>query len=95
MSMDSFEWDMEKDVENQIKHGVSFEEAKFVFDDPNRITLRDKTHSITEDRLFCIGKVNELILTVRFTYRKHRIRIIGAGKWRRGKKLYEEKNRIH
>jgi len=86
---------MEKDVENQIKHGVSFEEAKFVFDDPNRITLRDKTHSITEDRLFCIGKVNELILTVRFTYRKHRIRIIGAGKWRRGKKLYEEKNRIH
>ena len=30
------------------------------------------------------------ILTVRFTYREHLIRIIGAGYWRRGKKAYEE-----
>jgi len=91
MSKESFEWDLEKYIENRLKHSASFEEAKYVFDDPNRITLRDKTHSVIEDRLFCIGKVNNMILTVRFTYRKRKIRIIGAGKWRRGKKLYEEK----
>lgn len=95
MSKESFEWDPEKDIENQRKHGVSFSEAKYVFDDPNRIMLRDKTHSISEDRLFCIGKAYDVILTIRFTYRKNRIRIIGAGAWRRGKKLYEEKNRIY
>lgn len=92
--MESFEWDPDKDIETQLKHGVSFEEAKYVFDDPDRIILRDKTHSVTEDRHFCIGKVEGIILTVRFTYREHRIRIIGAGAWRRGKKLYEEKNKI-
>ena len=34
------------------------------------------------------------ILTVRFTYRNQRIRIIGAGYWRRGKKIYEQTNSI-
>jgi hypothetical protein len=92
MGMESFEWDSDKDSQNQEKHGVSFEMAQYAFNDPDRIILRDVSHSINEDRLFCIGKVNEIILTVRFTYRDHRIRIIGAGAWRRGKKLYEEKN---
>jgi hypothetical protein len=94
MSRESFEWDPEKDIENRLKHGVSFEEAQLVFKDPNKIILRDKTHSINEERHFCIGNFEGAILTVRFTYRKNKIRIIGAGAWRRGKKLYEEKNRI-
>ena len=42
----------------------------------------------------CLGKVVEGILTVRFTYRKNKIRIIGAGYWRKGKKLYEDENAI-
>ena len=33
MSMESFEWDPEKDIENQMKHGVSFEEAQLAFQD--------------------------------------------------------------
>ena len=40
----------------------------------------------------CIGKVAGGILTVRFTHRKRKIRIIGAGNWRKGKKIYEEEN---
>lgn len=35
------------------------------------------------------------IMTVRFTYRNNKIRIIGAGYWRKGKKLYEEENQIY
>ena len=94
MSMESFEWDPEKDFENRLKHGVSFVEAQYAFEDPNKIIHRDKTHSIHEERHFCIGKYEQIILTVRFTYRKNKIRIIGAGAWRRGKKLYEQKNKI-
>jgi hypothetical protein len=39
-----------------------------------------------------MGKVGEGILTVRFTYRRNIIRIIGAGYWRKGKKSYEDQN---
>jgi hypothetical protein len=35
-----------------------------------------------------MGKVDEGIMTVRFTYRKRKIRIIGAGYWRKGKDIY-------
>jgi len=42
-----------------------------------------------------IGRVGDGIMTVRFTYRGHVIRIYGAGYWRRGRKVYEEKNKIY
>ncbi|MBW2108807.1 MAG: BrnT family toxin [Deltaproteobacteria bacterium] len=51
--------------------------------------------SADEKRYYCLGKVSDGILTVRFTYRTHRIRIIGAGYWRKGKKIYERENKIH
>jgi len=85
----SFEWDEQKNVENQIKHGVSFEEAQYAFADPDRLILRDKKHSTrTEQRLFCVGRIKGGILTVRFTYRENRIRIFGAGFWREYRELY-------
>ncbi|MDK1030160.1 MAG: BrnT family toxin [Anaerolineae bacterium] len=90
MSKESFEWDLEKDSDNQLKHGVSFDEAKYAFEDPNRLIAPDKTHSATENRYYCIGKVGESILTVRFTYRRGKIRIYGAGRWRKGKNVYEK-----
>lgn len=34
-------------------------------------------------------------MTVRFTYRGMKFRIFGAGFWRKGKKIYEEKNKIY
>jgi len=87
-----FEWDNNKNQLNIDKHGVSFDVAKKVFDDPNRLTLLDEGHSQNEDRYFCIGKVNNGILTVRFVIRNSHIRIFGAGYWREGKKRYEERD---
>lgn len=85
----SFGWDESKNQENQIKHGVSFEEAQYAFADPDRLILRDKKHSTRkEQRLFCIGRVKRGVLTVRFTYRGNHIRIIGAGFWREYRTLY-------
>ena len=90
-----FQWDPEKDEANQDKHGVSFALAQFAFLDPQRIILEDLSHSADENRYYCIGRVAEGILTVRFMYRSKQIRIFGAGYWRKGKKIYEKENRIH
>ena len=48
------------------------------------------------ERYYCFGlnREGDGILTVRFTYRAARIRIIGAGYWRKGKKIYDEANSL-
>ena len=88
-----FEWDEDKDKENQTKHGVSFTLAQRAFLDPHRVIVEDATHSGKEERLHCIGRVGDGVITVRFTYRGV-IRIYGAGYWRKGRKIYEEQNKI-
>ena len=87
-----FDWDPEKDAENQRKHGVSFVRAQYAFADPKRVIAKDVSHSQTEDRFYCFGEVDGGVLTVRFTYRASVIRIIGAGYWRKGKATYEREN---
>lgn len=90
-----FEWDTDKDLSNQKKHGVSFNIAQYAFADPHRVILEDVTHSTEiEKRYFCLGIVGEGILTVRFTYREKRIRIFGAGYWRKGRRIYDEQNQL-
>ncbi len=91
----SFEWDPAKATANLTKHGVAFSEAQLAFFDPERVIARDQRHSRTEQRFYCFGKVGDGIMTVRFTYRDEVIRIIGAGYWRQGKKIYEAQNQIH
>jgi uncharacterized DUF497 family protein len=93
--MQHFEWDDKKDGENQSKHHVSFSLAQYAFSDPKRIIAEDLDHSRKEKRFFCFGQIREGILTVRFTVRKNKIRIIGAGYWRKGRTIYEEQNKIH
>jgi len=90
-----FDWDTKKDLNNQAKHGVSFVEAQHAFADPLRVIAEDLSHSAKEKRYYCFGCVRGSVLTVRFTYRGGIIRIFGAGFWRRGKSIYEQKNQIH
>ena len=90
-----FEWDEDKDKENQAKHNVSFSLAQRAFLDPHRVVAEDVTHSGGEERFYCIGRANEGIITVRFTFRENVIRIFGAGYWRKGRKIYEEQNKIY
>lgn len=89
-----FEWDHDKDLINQEKHGVSFALAQLAFLDHHRVILEDLEHSNHEKRFYCLGKVLNGVMTVRFTYRKNKIRILGAGYWRKGKKIYERENKI-
>ena len=95
MAKARFEWNSTKDRENQLKHGVGFAEVQLAFADPHRVITADLGHSDDEPRFFCFGHVGEGILTVRFTYRSDTIRILGAGYWRRGKRIYERENQIH
>jgi uncharacterized protein len=88
--MTSFEWDDAKDRVNQAKHGVSFVAAQHAFLDPKRVIVPDLGHGGGEQRYFCFGSVEGGVMTVRFTWREQRIRIIGAGYWRKGRRLYEE-----
>jgi uncharacterized DUF497 family protein len=93
MASPDFEWDAAKDRHNRTKHGVSFELAQEAFLDPNRVIAEDLDHSDSEKRFFCFGLVSGGVMTVRFTYRAGRIRIFGAGYWRKGKRIYDEQNR--
>ena len=90
----SFEWDPQKNKQNIEKHGISFFVAQFAFADPRRVIAEDQSHSELEKRFYCFGLVGGGIVTVRFTYRRKVIRIFGAGYWRKGKSIYEVKNKV-
>jgi uncharacterized DUF497 family protein len=92
---ESFEWDEDKNLENQAKHGVSFEQAQQAFLDPHRVMFEDELHSTLEEtRYFCIAQIPGGIISVRFTYRGDTIRIFGAGFWRKYRKLYLKKDNL-
>ncbi|MFA6357049.1 MAG: BrnT family toxin [Candidatus Omnitrophota bacterium] len=88
----SFIWDIKRELANIYKHGVGFAIATEAFKDPRRKIYIDSKHSLDEERLFCIGKVAKKIVTVRFTYRDGKIKIFGAGYWRKGKAYYEKED---
>ena len=69
MQKTRFEWDGAKDKENQAKNGVSFALAQHAFLDPHRVIAEDLIHSGEEERFYCIGRVGDGVMTVRFTYR--------------------------
>jgi uncharacterized DUF497 family protein len=86
-----FEWDEKKARANETKHGVSFEEAKGVFNDPFALTIPDP-RGRSEDRWLDIGlSASGKLLVVWYTERNEHIRIIGC---RRAtiteRKAYEE-----
>ncbi|MBS1809693.1 MAG: BrnT family toxin [Acidobacteria bacterium] len=75
-----FDWHPPKAASNLEKHGVSFDEAKTVFDDPNQLHLADEAHSMGEQRYYCIGFSNQQrLLTVVYTERPaETLRLISA-----------------
>jgi len=84
-----FEWDPAKDEANHRKHGVAFADAQRAFLDFGRVIAEDLTHGQDEKRFYCFGSVAGRVMTVRFTLRGEVIRIIGAGYWRQGRRIYE------
>ncbi len=75
-----FEWHPPKAESNLEKHGVSFEEAASLFDDPHQYHYRDDIHSIGEQRFICLGfsEQNRLLMLVYTEPVRDTIRIISA-----------------
>lgn len=87
-----FEWDKGNLDKNRVKHKVTNEESEEVFaNQPVRI-FDDEVHSKGEKRYGALGKTNKgRRLTVFFTIRKNRVRIISAhDQGRKDKRLYKE-----
>ncbi len=67
-----FEWDHGKARTNLQKHGVSFDEAATVFEDPLAAILPDHAHSHSEVREIIVGySITERLLVVTFTEREN------------------------
>jgi uncharacterized DUF497 family protein len=91
-----FEWDGAKAASNRAKHGVSFEEALTVFDDPLAAIFDDEEHSDREPREIIIGHSDQgQLLVAVFAERSRRVRIISARPaTRRERNDYEENARF-
>lgn len=74
----NFEWDDKKSASNLLKHWISFEAARLVFDDINAFDKEDPDPD--EERFTRVGLVNGRLVAVTYTERGERIRIISARK---------------
>jgi len=74
-----YEWDENKAAANLSKHGISFEEAKTVFDDPLYVDFYDPDHSFEEHRFILLGESTQgRLLFVSYRERNNGIRLISA-----------------
>jgi uncharacterized DUF497 family protein len=78
MRDDDFEWDDAKAAQNLALHGVSFEAARLVFDDPFGVEREDRRQNYGEARFILLGMVQERLLVVAYTLRGKRTRILSA-----------------
>lgn len=86
-----FEWNAHKASANLAKHGVSFETARNVFDDPFAVDIEDRSANYGEVRRRIVGLGSRLVLTVIYTERSEVIRIISARKATRAeRKEYDD-----
>ncbi len=83
-----FEFDIKKSEVNKKKHGIDFNEAKNLWDDPDQIIIPARTFD--EPRYLLIGKFENKIWSAIFTFRNNNIRIISVRRSRRDEeKIYK------
>ncbi len=87
-----FEWDRGNKEKNWVKHRISINESEDIFFDKRSFTTRDTKHSTIEDRFQILGKtVERKYLTIYFTVRGNKIRVISARPMsRKERKQYEQ-----
>jgi hypothetical protein len=76
-----FEFDIKKSSANKIKHGIDFNEAQALWDDPDYIEVPSKT--VDETRFLVIGKISGTYWSAVGTYRTDSIRIISVRRSRK------------
>jgi uncharacterized DUF497 family protein len=94
-----FEWNKAKASSNFRKHGIRFDLAITIFDDPFGLRVDDLKHSLQEERFWQIGESDSGVLVVVFTIRgsgnSERYRLISARKAsQKERALYEINKRV-
>ena len=88
-----FEWDDEKAAQNSLRHGVTFADAMLAFNDPFAIERLDNRFDYGEERFIILGMVRNRLLSVVYTTRGQRIRVISArGAESHERRRYHEAN---
>jgi uncharacterized DUF497 family protein len=83
-----FEFDADKSRINKGKHGIDFQEAQILWNDPDLIIIPAKT--IDETRFLVIGKIQDKHWSSIITYRNEYIRIISVRRSRKEEiEIYE------
>lgn len=90
----NFEWDPVKNTANQVKHGISFDKARTLWDDPGRLQILAPYP--LENRYILIGRIDARLWTGIYTIRNRVIRLISVRRARKKEKaLYEQANARH
>jgi uncharacterized DUF497 family protein len=88
-----FEFDLLKSEENKNKHGIDFEEAKAIWNDPE--TIEFELPFAAELRHMVIGMIDGLYWSAVITYREDSIRLISVRRSRPSEKeLYDNSKRV-
>jgi uncharacterized DUF497 family protein len=88
-----FEWNKSKAKDNFTEHGISFELAERVLDDPFAVEFLDDREDYDEERFVILGIVDRQILFVAYAERKDAVRIISARRATKyEQKIYNEEN---
>jgi len=94
-----FEWDEIKAAANLSKHGVSFDLASTVFNDPRLLTVADLSHSEIEERWFSIGRAGTGAMLTSFTSGpkliRRRPRFASSQRVRRHRLKFDSTKRIY
>ena len=84
-----FEFDPNKSASNKAKHGIDFEEAQELWDDPHLLEI--EARSTDEPRFLLIGTISGKHWSVVVTYREDKVRIISVRRSRKEEvELYEK-----
>ena len=87
-----FDWDEGNLGKNELEHNVKWLECEQVFFNKPLLFLKDTVHSISEDRYYAYGKTDsERFLTIVFTIRMNKIRVISARDMSKKERNYYEK----
>jgi uncharacterized DUF497 family protein len=90
-----YEWDENKNKENQSKHGLSFEDAEIVFSGPC-VTFEDRRYEYGEERFITLGLLEGRGVVIAHTPRGKATRIISMRKANsREQKIYQKQPGSH
>lgn len=93
-NLEGFEWDRANVLKNWIKHKVSTKECEEVFFNEPLVVVNDEKHSQIENRYLALGATNEnRLLSLIFTLRSNKIRIISARDQNKKERSKLEKNK--